>query len=236
MASADTPQEIVRALRNTNEPAMSAADLADKIGVSVKTINNHTPALVEEEKIRSTQIGNATAYFLASSDLPAHKKPDHTCSKCGREISESNDFAKIDYTRYFDDGGKEPSVVDFYIVCRFCYSDFVSWMFNDIGSIGEYSDVHSWYIPEDQLNEVRDDPDILTKPSLDYVDEEPKRLLELIENLEEKEDEEERLWVDDVLDAAMEDGMREFEASKALEALRSIGLVHQRSRRVRTAK
>lgn len=135
--------------------------LAEKLDVSVRTINNHVDQLIEDDRIAATQIGNATAYYVPFSDMPAHRKPDHTCARCGREVNETHDFAKIETKTYFTDGQQDPSVADFYIFCRFCYADLVSWIL-DPATVGCYPFAHSWDIPTEQLEEVRNDPDVET--------------------------------------------------------------------------
>ncbi|UHQ98940.1 helix-turn-helix domain-containing protein (plasmid) [Natrinema zhouii] len=177
MSERDTKERIVTTLRNTDEPALSAQKLADELGLSVRTINNHVDTLLKDDRIAATQIGNATAYFIPFGDLPSHKKPDHTCQRCGRDVDENYDFAKIDTDTYFSGDTSEPGLVDFYVLCRFCYSDLVSWLYNDLGSIGDYPFVHNWDLPTEQLEEVREDPDTQTvydgdNPRLHLSDEE----------------------------------------------------------------
>lgn len=72
---------------------------------------------------------------------------------------------------------------NFYILCRFCYSDFVAWVHNDPASMGDYWDVHSWDIPERQLREVRDDPDIDTAPSPDSLDADDREIYDIVDEL-----------------------------------------------------
>lgn len=179
MKQESTKERIVRTLRSTSEPALSAKDLADSLDVSVRTVHNHVPDLVEDERIESTQIGNATAYYVPFEDLPSHKKPGHTCKRCGRTTS-MYDFSKIEMDIYFESGKLEPDTADFHIFCRFCYSDFISWSHNDPNAMGEYPRVHLWNIPEDQLFEVRDDPDILTWPGEDRMDEREQEVHEFV--------------------------------------------------------
>ena len=183
MSHSETTDRIVRKLRGADKPAMSAADLADELGVSVKTINNNIEELIGRGEIETTQIGNAKAYYIPDSDLPSHKKPDHTCHRCGREANDIDDVAKIDLDIYFDDGGLEPETTDFYVLCRFCYSDLVSWLYGDDGSMRDYQRVHSWNIPESQLQQARNNPEIQTRPEepSDFLDNYPA--YELFESL-----------------------------------------------------
>lgn len=163
MQDTDTKQRITHELRNTDEPAMSAAMLAEQLDVSVRTINTHITDLVENGQIQSLEIGNATAYYTSATDRPVHKKPDHHCDRCGREIWERFDFAKMDETTYFEGKAREPSVPDFWILCRFCHSDLVNWMFRDSNAMGDYPSVDHWNVPEEQVEAVKSDPEIDTE-------------------------------------------------------------------------
>lgn len=158
-----TADRIIRKLRNSAEPALSASMLANRLDVSVTTVNNHMDDLVSGGQVGSEQIGNAEAYYIPESDLPAHQKPDHTCKRCGRNIS-TGDFAKIEYDLYYSGKSHEPATADFFVFCRFCMSDFISWAHDDEGSMGAYPGVHGWEIPQSQLEEVREDPEIETTP------------------------------------------------------------------------
>lgn len=157
-----TRERIVRELRSTEKPALSAAKLAEELEVSVRTINNHVDELVENDRVQSMRIGNASAYYIPDRDRPAHQKPDFNCKRCGRSIQDYHDHAKIEYNTYFEQGNLESSVADFYIFCRFCYSDFVSWV-RDPGTMGEYPFVDEWDISDRQLEEVKSDPEIVTE-------------------------------------------------------------------------
>ncbi|WP_336328715.1 winged helix-turn-helix domain-containing protein [Halovenus sp. HT40] len=174
--------QISSVLRNTNKPALSAQDLANELDVSVNTINNHVSEMVENGRIETAQIGNAAAYYIPFDDLPPHKKPEHTCHKCGH-TTDGYDFAKVEYDTYFEDGSTEESIADFYILCRPCYSDFVSWAYGDIGSMQEYPRVHSYDISEKQLFELRDDPDVPTTPDLASLDDDRREVYDLIAEL-----------------------------------------------------
>jgi len=143
---------------------MSAADLAEGLDLSIKTINNNIKELIEGDEIETTQIGNATAYYVRADQLPAHQKPDHTCQRCGRDCPAFHDLTKVEVDTYFEQGQREDSTVDFYILCRFCYSDLTKWLFSDDGAMGRYRDVHSWDISQEQLNAVREDSDTVTRP------------------------------------------------------------------------
>lgn len=173
MAQPDTGDRIIHTVRNAEKPALSAADLAEELDVSIKTINNNLEPLVDQGKIETTQIGNATAYYISDSEIPPHQKPDHTCARCGRDASGSFDIGKIQLETYFTRNNIDQETPDFYILCRFCYSDLVAWLFRDEYHMGKYPDVHSWNIPGDQLNDVRNNPDVKSAPdepetSFDY--------------------------------------------------------------------
>lgn len=182
MAKQSVKDQIIRHLRATGDPACSAKQLAEHIDVSIPTINSHTEELIAEDRIATTRIGNATAYYLA--DTPTNRDhPEHTCKKCGR-VTASHDFVKLDISTYFERSNREESLPDFYILCRFCHSDYISWIHNDPGMIGEYSKSHSWYIPDEQLEEIRDDPDTISAPTTEYLGDERKQLYRQIEQLE----------------------------------------------------
>lgn len=187
MSQMDTKERIVRTLRNTEKPALSAQMLADELEVSAKTIHNHIDALVDAGQVETSEIGNATAYYVSFSDRPGHKKPDHVCGRCGREVYDRYDFAKIEYDTYFDDRNQEESVPDFYVVCRFCFTDFISWM-EDPPAVGEYPFVHGWDIPSHQLQEVRDNREIPTAPNLAQMDDSQALVFEYIRDQENEDD------------------------------------------------
>jgi len=226
MSQRNMKDQVITQIRSTNEPALSAQQLAEKLDVSVPTINNHTEDLVGEGRIDTTQIGNATAYYISNEGETKRNGPEHTCKKCGR-LTASHDFAKLDTTTYFERGGEEGSMADFYILCRFCYSDFVSWMWNDPGSMGTYPHVHSWYIPDDQLEEVREDPEIMTAPGREHLDDNPAEVLELIE--ERCAEAEGGLTEDEILEIAQEEvGLSRFKAQAVFKGLRQGGHLRQR--------
>lgn len=179
MSDPDTKNRIMQELRNTNEPALSARMLSDKLNVSVKTINKHVDGLVESGHIETSEIGNATAYYIPFTDLPTHKKPDHTCGRCGREVNEHYDFARIEYDTFFGRRNPEDSTSTMYIFCRFCYSDFISWV-EDPGMVGQYRGAHGWNIPVEQLEEVRDDPETKSAPNPEVLDDDEQSVFEFI--------------------------------------------------------
>lgn len=153
---------IVRALRTTDEPARSAKQLSDKLDASVKSINDNISDLVEEDRIETVEIGNATAYYINIQDFPAHEKPDHFCAKCGREVNDTQDSARVELESYFSHQRPNDEVVTRQVLCRFCYHDIVSWLHNDESLMDVYPHVEEWDVPEHQIQEVDDDPDIRT--------------------------------------------------------------------------
>jgi len=165
MFETDTRERIIRKLRSSDEPALSAADLAEELDLSVRAINTHLDELTSSGKIQTHQIGNATAYYLDTVSEPRHNLPDHTCHRCGREADETSDFGKIELDEYFTTSRPEPSTSNFYILCRFCYEDLVAWLYNDDNRMGSsYPFVEKWDIPEEQKEEVIDDPEVDTEP------------------------------------------------------------------------
>jgi Fe2+ or Zn2+ uptake regulation protein len=153
---------IIRALRTTDEPARSAKQLSNELDVSVKSINNNITDLVEENRVETVEIGNATAYYISIQDFPAHEKPDHFCSKCGREVNDSQDSGRVEFESYFSDQRTSDDVVTRQVLCRFCYHDFVSWLHNDESLMHVYPHVEEWDVPDHQIQEVKNDPDIRT--------------------------------------------------------------------------
>jgi len=228
MSGTDTKARITRTLRNADDPALSAKKLAEELDVSVRTINNHVNDLVAEERVVTSQIGNATAYYIPFEDLPPHKKPDHTCARCGREVEELHDFAKVEVDTYFARGNLEGDTADFYIFCRFCYSEFVPWAHGDDGSMGEYPFVHSWDIPTNQLEEVRDDPEITTMPGgRDQLEEEPTLLLEFIEERWNSGEYDRGVPKNEVAAYGEQNGLLDVQVDKALNRLRTGGYLFE---------
>ena len=159
---------IVRSLRNSDVPARSAKQLSEDLDASVKAINGHLNDLADKNRVQTIEIGNATAYYVRTRDLPAHEKPDHYCSKCGREINDNQDSARIELEQYFSGHRNAGHAVEKEVLCRFCYHDLTHWLHNDEHLMHVYPHVEEWDIPEHQVNEVKDDPEIET----DYPGEE----------------------------------------------------------------
>lgn len=154
----ETKDRIVRAIRNADKPVLSAADIADRADYSKRTVNNHITRLVEDGPVEATEVGNATAYFISKSEYPRHDLPDHHCKRCGREVNSTDDLSRVATTLEY---GNDKTTYN-YILCRFCQSDLTSWLHGDDGSMYEYPHVHKWNIPDDQLEEVREDEDTQT--------------------------------------------------------------------------
>lgn len=165
MFDTNTRERIIRKLRKTDKPALSAANLSEELDVSVRTINNHIDDLVDEGKLQTHQIGNATAYYLKETEIPSHDKPNHYCKRCGRDINTLHDFAKIETETYYTRQGREPGTPNFFILCRFCHEDLINWIHNDDASMGSYRGVDHWDIPESQKEGVKNDPEIETEYS-----------------------------------------------------------------------
>lgn len=157
----ETKDRIVRAIRNAEEPVLSAADIADRADYSKRTVNNHMGDLVEEGRVQTTYVGNATAYYIPQEDYPPHKLPDHHCKRCGREVNENQDLGRVASTVEY---GDEKTTYR-YILCRFCQSDLTSWLNGDDGSMYDYPHVHKWDIPKTQLEDVRNDDDVQSMTS-----------------------------------------------------------------------
>jgi DNA-binding transcriptional ArsR family regulator len=234
MPETNTKNRIMRELRNTDEPALSARMLADRLDVSVKTINKHVERLTEAGHIETSEIGNATAYYVPFTDLPSNKKPDHTCGRCGREVNERHDFAKLEYDTFFERGNPEATVSTVYIFCRFCYSDFINWV-EDPNLIGFYMYVHGWNIPTEQLEEVRDDPETTSAPNPDVLDAAEHSVFKFIEA---NEDEYEHGVPTDVVTEFIESelGKHDWEADEILRNLEKGFVFRRYNRGYRAAK
>lgn len=220
MSQTDTKERVIRTLGKSDEPVMSASMIAEEMDVSVKTVNNHVDDLIEDGRIETSQIGNATAYYLASSDVYGEGRGTHTCGRCGRKVSPSLDFAKIEYETYFVHRNPEDSTSTFYIFCRFCYADFISWI-EDPNAIGSYPFVHSWDIPDPQLEEVREDDDTPTSPGREFLGTDEEAILDIIEDLESEYDD--GVPEEKVKEVAVDRGMRDWEVEQHLQKLREGG-------------
>lgn len=222
MSQTGTKDRILRVLRDSKEPAMSASMIADEIDMSVKTVNNHVDELTAEERIETSKIGNATAYYPVSSDVYSESRGKKTCKRCGRIVRDGYDFAKIEFERYFEQS-PDTSEATFYIFCRFCWSDFIGWI-HDPGTIGEYPHVHSWSIPEAQLEDVREDDSIDTSPSREYLEDDEEELLEIVSELEEEYKKE--IPEEAIKKIATDRGMSEIRFNQTIQSLCRAGYIH----------
>lgn len=184
MSHHETPTRILEAVKSSSEPALSAKQIAERLGVSVKTVHNNITELVESGSLQTTEIGNATAYYTGSDDTREGGEM-HSCKRCNRRVEPFRDLARIDLKCQFEDS-RDVSREEFYILCRFCYSDLISWLFGDTGMIGYHSSVHSWDIPEEQLKEVQEDKDKVSMPRTDSYNEFKLEVLDTIVDMYEE--------------------------------------------------
>lgn len=154
----ETKDRIVHTIRNADTPVLSASDIAERADFSKRTVNNHIGDLVEDGRVQSTKVGNATAYYVAQEDYPRHQLPDHRCKRCNRKIYDIYDLTRVATTLEYGDD----KTTFRYILCHFCEADLTAWINGDDGSMYEYPRVHTWDIPDEQLEEVRNDEEIET--------------------------------------------------------------------------
>jgi hypothetical protein len=154
--------DVERALQNGEEVVQTGQQLADEIGVSEDQLNNVLDDLVEENRIESVEVGTTTAYYIRIREYPTHKKPEHYCSKCGREVYDKKDSAEIEFDSYFTDHKGQDEVVKTKVVCRFCYHDFICWLHDDEEMMHVYPHVEEWDIPQHQLEAVEKNENIQT--------------------------------------------------------------------------
>lgn len=225
MVVQNTAEEIVRELRGANKPALSASDLAELVEVSPRTINNHVGDLVDQGRIKTTQIGNANAYYI---ETESSEKFDYTCLRCSRGISKERDFIKLDIDDYRSMGGRGANDDDFFLFCRFCYEDFISWIF-DPGAIGDYSRVHSWDIPEEQLVEVREDDSTQTAPDRDFFHfpDGAEEIFEVIEETYEETDE--PITKAELFNTCVSGAQSEFKVEQLLNELTRSGFIFKQT-------
>lgn len=215
MASSNTQHRIVKALQRTDEPAMSAKQLANALNVSVHTVNKHTATLVDNNRVATTQIGNATAFYIADKMDPT--AVDHVCDRCGRAIYEVQDFALLSRATHFDRNTTESGTLSRYILCRFCYSDFVSW-FEMPDTIGEYPFTEIWDVPEHQLDNVKN-------PDTSNLGGRHKTVFDLI--LQEL-DEDDVIAKSTIVEKAKEHEMLQREAEEIINTLCHVGYLRPR--------
>jgi biotin operon repressor len=163
--SSSTKGRIVQTVRRSEEPALSSAQIAAELGFSKRAVNDHMDDLVESGRLKVTKIGNANAYYILSDSASA----DHTCVRCGRAIYRDHAYAKLELSEYKTQRHGPDTPPSLYIICRLCLNDVVNFLHSLDGSIGDYPWVHSWNIPNDQLEEVRADDDTRTSPQEDIL-------------------------------------------------------------------
>ncbi|MFC6964931.1 hypothetical protein [Halocatena marina] len=179
----------------------------------------------KESRLETTQIGNATAYYVPFEDLPSHNQPDHTCRRCGREVSEVYDFAKLDVETYFDKRGSRSDSTFFEIFCRFCYTDFLDWI-HDPSAIGDYPQAHAWDIPSDQLDEVRENEDIqTTSENTEWLPDERRVLYEFVKETDNEDDQ--AVPEHEIIAKGEDQGRTRRQAKKALRKLKAAGLIYE---------
>jgi len=227
----EAKHKILKTIRQRDEPALSASTIAERTDISVKTVNKHLSTLVEEDRVQSTQIGNAQAYYVQYEDLPDFDKADHLCVKCGREVYTTYDFARIDVTRYYREPQPDEGIPDFKILCRFCQTDLIKWIEGDRLE-AEYPFVHSWDLPNDQLEEVRNDSTVESSPGLPEFDAENWQ--KLILHLEENYDKDEWLSASEAAESV--DFLNNREFRKALNHLFDVGYLDGNRTEFRLAK
>jgi Fe2+ or Zn2+ uptake regulation protein len=186
MAPDDTKRQIRTAVERADEPALSAKQIAERTGLAVKTVNNHIEALTESGDLASTQIGNATAYYATQVRGGSHGEHRHQCRRCGRVVTQTRDMARVDVRQFYDESAAA-SEHQFYLLCRFCNSDLTAWLFGDTNR--DYSHVHKWNIPTDQLRDIQEDETVQTAPTVTkWVSAEEKEVYDLIRRIEQEHD------------------------------------------------
>lgn len=102
-------------------------------------------------------------HSAGATEIPPHNKPNHYCKRCGRGINNLDDYAKREDKDYYE-RRRPPEQADFFIFCRFCHTDFIKWVHGDDAAMGEYPFVDKWNIPDEQKEDVKNNPDITTEP------------------------------------------------------------------------
>lgn len=163
--STDTISDrIVETLQTAEKPALSARQIADRVDVSVRTVNTHLDTLVADGQVETMQIGNATAYYVGFKPRQGFREPSYQCVRCGRPVVEAYDFAKVETTAFFKRqwlyGSRRGQLyipTNFYVFCRFCYTDLFSWMWLP-AAVGEYPFVDKWSLPRRQAEDAAEKP------------------------------------------------------------------------------
>jgi len=185
MSPQDTKRQIVEAVENSSEPALSAKQIAERIDVAVKTIHNNITNLVESGQLSTVEIGNATAYYADRIRDNSSTLQEHQCVRCGRSLRTSHDLVKVDVDESFQ-YSRSISNSFFLLFCRFCYSDFKNWAGVTPGETGSYPDVHGWEIPFEQLRDIQEDDSRRSSPDIGPFDETERKILDIVSELEQK--------------------------------------------------
>lgn len=64
MARKATVDKMIKAIRESDKPALTKQDIADGVGVSWQTINNHEQELEDDPRVQSGKVGKAKVYWL----------------------------------------------------------------------------------------------------------------------------------------------------------------------------
>jgi len=155
--------QIAQAIQDADRPVLTVDQLAEEVDETPETVEENVSKLRDEGRVDSVQVDGTTAYYIRIRDYPKHKKPDHYCGKCGREVYENGDSGRVEFQRSFSSrqeaGGHETEE----ILCRFCFHDFVCWLHNDEHLMHVYPHVEDWDIPEHQLEAVRQNSEFETE-------------------------------------------------------------------------
>jgi len=159
--SSSTKRRIIDAVRTSEEPVLTAAEIAGETGLQKRTINNHVDELVAAGRLKRKSAGQAFVYYLADRET---RDRQHTCTRCGWAIYRDTAHATIELTEYHDRPHDPTSPPTQFVLCRVCENDVVNAIMGNDQNIGDYPYVHAWNIPQDQLHELREDDSIQTFP------------------------------------------------------------------------
>lgn len=155
--------QIIREIQDSDRPVLTVEELSAELGESDETINDNVDELVEEDRVEKTEIDGKPVYHIRKRDYPKHKKPDHYCGKCGREVHENGDYGRVEFQRHFTSRQESGDHWTEEILCRFCFHDFICWSHDDEHLMHVYPHVEDWDIPEYQLETIKNDPEIKTE-------------------------------------------------------------------------
>jgi hypothetical protein len=175
-----TKRRIIDAVRTSEEPVLTAAEIAGETGLQKRTINNHVDELVAAGRLKRKSAGQAFVYYLADRET---RDRQHTCTRCGWSIDRDTAYATIEVTPYHDRPHEPSDPPSQFLVCRVCENDVIDAIMGEDQNIGDYPYVHAWNIPEDQLHELREDDSIQTFPEAASVGGHGEVVLEGIRSL-----------------------------------------------------